>query len=354
MKVSSAEDSVAFFEPDMASRRGALVVRHVLDQARRVPQHDPGTVALSEDERSAMAIQHRLQPLVLKGWPPPDHRERLQHLAVSQMRLYAAAREVVSWLTEADIECRVLKGLATGPLDYPESILRQSGDVDLIVGLENFLAAEAVLVHAGCSHPEAARLPGLLMQGSTLIHPNGVELDLHYRIDRYFPSPDSALLMSDPERAGEGLPAFPPELRLVHAAHHALASPPENRRLSSMADIVAILDNTGVDWDRTREIADRLGMTGTVAEALRMEAMIMGREAHPGLDWPRPRWLEARALLSNGRRMPFRHFLALNSLPPGQSKLSYVRRWLLPSREYLDARGGIASYFRDLLRGLAD
>ena len=352
MKITSAVDATRFFEPGLGSDRGALVVRHVLDQARNVPELDPSAINLTDEEAGLLDIRHRIDPLVRRAWPGSDGAEASRQIAMTQLRLTEIAHVVVGWLAAESIDCRVLKGLATGRLDYSDPILRQTADVDLIVPLDEFDAAEIAILANGCTTQGTERIPGLLMKGSTLMHPSGTEIDLHYRIDRHFPAVPGPLLLADPVPIDDVLLAFPGELRLIHAAHHAVASGLSHRQMSSVADIVAIIDNTGVDWNRARALADEFGLTATVGEALRMEALIMQRDPHPGLEWPRLSGFGARIFLSHERGKMSTHVLALQNLPPGVSKAEYVWRWVVPSRAYIEQIGGLTQYGKAVFRGL--
>jgi hypothetical protein len=248
----------------------------------------------------------------------------------------------------------VLKGLVTGPLDYPATSLRQTSDVDVLVAPEQLRSAERVLVAHGCTPPSAVGLPGPMVKGPTLRHPSGFEIDLHFRFEPMFAMIPLGVFGTPPDRTPGGLRALSPELRLIHAAVHTIAAIPTHRHLSSLADVVAVIDNTGVDWDRAGALAAELGVLAPVAEALRMEAAIMERPHHPGLDWPGLAPLEEATLLSSRRRMFARHLMRLRHLPPGVSRSLYFRTLLLPPGSAITARGGLVGHVRSLSRGVWD
>ncbi len=179
-----------------------------------------------------------------------------------------------------------------------------------------------------------------------------MEIDLHFRLTIVVPVLNESLLFADGVDVDGGLIALPTELRLLHAAVHSVVSVEAHRRLSSVADVVAIIDNTGVNWEQARMLADALGLTEFAGEALRLEALIMDRKEHPGLTWPAlPRW-KARAILSNRMNAPRRHLMALSSLDTPGSRAAYAHRALLPEAASRADRGGLLGHVQKMLRGL--
>lgn len=334
MAVRSAQAAVGLFDPALAS--AAADVRRVLAQARRSTQLDESGQPLTPALRHRLTHHHRIGPLVHKYDPSPEGHALDQQLMLGQLRLSSIARDVGQLLTEADIDLRILKGLATSELDYSIPSLRHTADVDVLVGRESIDRATSLLLDAGFrAANEADRDTGQMVDGSNLkgvvlLHESGVEIDLHYRLSRFVPHDEANALFDDASPLRFGLTALSPEGRLIHAASHSVLSPQPSRRLSSLADIVAILDNTGVNWARARRLADRIGLTSAAGAALRAEALIMGRDRHPGQEWPPPsagqRWLiETRRNL-----VPLQHLLAMQALPTTVSRRGYISQRVTP------------------------
>ena len=340
------------FDPSLASAHGVELVRGVLDQARNEPLVAEAKLEPTSAELARLTIAHRLGPLVAQRFPSAERRERMIDLTRSQLRLVAAARQVGRWLTGGGIGVRVLKGLATAELDYRTPTLRHTGDVDILVSWTDYDRAHLLLVEQGCEPRVIRATDARLLKGAAFIDPNGVEIDLHFRLSRFFAMPVEECLMADPSSLPHGLSALGNEIRLLHAATHAIDSPNPDRRLSSVADVVALIDNTGIDWERARTLGDQLGLTAIAGATLRAEALIMARDPHPGLDWAPPRSLVRRALATDQRRIVAEHLLALSVLPVESSKAEYLRGWLLPSQETLDYHGGKAAYAKRMLTKL--
>ena len=156
------------------------------------------------------------------------------------------------------------KGLATAQLDYLRRGLRHTGDVDLLLPLDRLDDAIEILLEHGYWH-HAGQIADLkLVKGLTLVCPRGNEVDLHRRLSRYSAtSGDDVLWSTSVTLPGEGQ-ALSATARLVLTAIHSLESVNPRRRLSSIADITVILDNTGVDPAEVRSFAERWGLLSSV------------------------------------------------------------------------------------------
>jgi hypothetical protein len=259
------------------------------------------------------------------------HRERLQHIYGVQMRLESTAAEVLSLLTEHGIETRVLKGLASAELDYQDRRRRQTGDVDLAVRPEHTAAAITTLCEHGFRDTAAKKPSPHLLKGSTLIAPNGIEIDVHDRLFQRSPYTDA--LFAHPGIALGELPglALCHEQRLVHAAGHFILAPPGSRRMSGLLDVTRILRSHSVDFTAAREFACELGVERLVGAALRFEASLSGRgDADTRFrDWAQPDWLERLTRVTGRRRLVLDQFSRFREIPRGE-RLSYVPIWLTP------------------------
>ena len=297
----------------------------------------------------ALLERHRISTLVPLALVDTAHRAwlRQQHItiAAAHMRLRSTATTVLSLLHAAGIETRVLKGLATAELDYPNRQLRHTGDVDLAVRPDDLERAVELLgksdfrlqptpgAHpgAGTTRRSPSQHPALL-RGWTLDAPNGVEVDLHNRL--FLRSPVDDELFAD---AGEHLGSVPgsglrAEHRLVHAAGHFVIAQPGTRRMSGVVDIARLLRRDDLDLGEARRFAAAVGVEPLVCAGLRVEAQLSGRtDVLRALDeWRQPNWLDRNTFLAAHRRLVLEHIGRFREVPRGQ-RLRFIPTWLLPT-----------------------
>ncbi|MDG1410873.1 MAG: nucleotidyltransferase family protein [Acidimicrobiales bacterium] len=297
-------------------------------------------VEASVDLRAPLMRQylsdHRLWPLLPLDAVRPSVRPELRHrqvaISASQMRLRSVATEVLEQFDAEGIESRVLKGLATGELDYPNYLMRHTGDVDLAVRPERL--DDAVRVLRGHGYGDRyERFSPYLSYGCTLEAPNGVEVDLHARLSRRSPLGDR--LFQDLGEPLSMLPgyALPAAHRLVHASGHFMISPPGTRRLSGLFDITRLHACHDVDLEKARRFAADLRIEALVGAGLWVEAMLSERvDVIAQLDtWKAPDWLERNTRLVPERRLLLDHLGRYREVPRGR-RLRYLPAWLLPTR----------------------
>ncbi len=278
---------------------------------------------------------HRVAPLLpLESVRPPSRdvlRTRHRRIAAFQLRLRSTATEVLDTLERAGLPARVLKGLATAELDYPDVHLRQSGDIDLAVAPDDLDDVVAVLTGLGCTHQPTPFDP-VLWYGRTLETGTGLEIDLHTRLFRR--SPLGLSLVDEPGDALPGLSgtALPAEQRLVHAAGHFMISPPGQRRMNGFLDIGRLLERPDLDLDATRRFARSIGVERLVGAGIRVEAELS--ERRPVLrslaEWRQPDRFEQMTRLTAHRRLVLDHLGRYREVPAGH-RLEYLPAWLLPT-----------------------
>jgi len=304
---------------------------------------------LSSPDVRALFDRHRITTLVPLALVDAPHRAWLhqQHkaAAAAHLRLRTAAAAVLSLLDGAGIETRVLKGLATAELDYPNRQLRHTGDVDLAVRPHDLERTVELLGMSGYrvqpapgpgpSTGTTRRAPSqhpALLRGWTVDAPSGVEIDVHNRL--FLRSPiDDELFAS----AGQSLSSVPgcalrAEHRLVHAAGHFIIAQPGTRRMSGVVDIARLLRRDDLDLGEARRFAAAVGVEPLVCAGLRVEALLSGRtEVLRALDeWQQPDWLDRNIFLATHRRLVLEHIGRFREVPRGQ-RLRFVPTWLLPT-----------------------
>lgn len=143
-----------------------------------------------------LAIRHRAAVLFLRGAdlgkaaPPLLARRRRRWLRRGLEQL-AALKQAVHCLESGGVPCLVLKGLPLSRQLHGHPLARESGDIDLLVAPETMAAAEQILEAAGWRRfrPAAATAARLrryrrFAMDYAFRGPQGVTLELHWRLDR--------------------------------------------------------------------------------------------------------------------------------------------------------------------------
>ncbi len=257
--------------------------------------------------------------------------QRLLHITGMQLRIESVAAEVLAIFAAHEITTRVLKGLATGELDYPDRALRQTGDVDLAVAKDEFERSIAVLVAAGYDELDSI-YPSALRKGTTLVSPSGIEVDLHTRLFQRSGFTDALFDSPEPLTDLQGH-ALAPAMRLAHAAGHFILAPAGERRMSGLIDITRLRQRADIDLDEVRTIARHLGVEGLVRAALTLESSLRGADDEiDELDsWTNIGWLDRKTRLDVDRNLVLDHLARFREVPAGE-RLGYLPGWLVPAR----------------------
>lgn len=208
--------------------------------------------------------------------------ERLLEITTSIMsaavEMEARTLDVVDRLEASGLSVRVVKGLATAHLDYPNPALRQFGDVDLLVKTSEAVEAIDCLERLGLRQRRALLGNDWRLTHSIEFDAGGFEIDLHHRLlhqaaghlaDRLdlFTTPDTFTV------AGRSLRALPKPIRLLHAASQNVLSEVGARKLSSDLDVLRMSDavepaallasEAGLGWVLARGV-DRASNYGSI------------------------------------------------------------------------------------------
>ena len=286
----------------------------------------------------------------LTGWPD-GIRPRLvdAHLAALRSSLAAEAASVVvsDLFRSAGVRHAVLKGCATAQLDYPDPATRVTGDVDVLIGRDDYALALATLEGAGLHRMAPAFRTGWERRYGkdiALIGDDRVEIDLHLSlVEGYFGvvMPTSPLLdgLVRYDVAGRDIPALDTVGRLLHACVHTASSTP--MRLGSAADIVQIAGSGDVDAVDVASVAIALRIGGAVALGIARAWDAFGVEASELSDWAdsyRMDSIEVRAVAAfDGTAGESRWRSGLAALPPWE-RPRYLLPLLVPSRAHLQHR----------------
>ena len=235
-----------------------------------------GVELLLDEDVIALADRHRVQGLlwtavedgVVVGDEAQVNAARqareaaLHHCHTSQ----ATAALTIDALRSADIQARVLKGIAIANLDHADPTERMFGDADLLIRRTDYAAALAALTSADFVRVQPA-VRGWWEQrfGKAIVFraPTGGELDLHLAItggyfgaridhDELWASTSEPFLLDGVQAHG-----LDRQGRLLHACCHAVLGGGSGfRALRDVAQLVLISD---ADWRSVVERSRRDG-----------------------------------------------------------------------------------------------
>lgn len=260
------------------------------------------------------------------------------------MSAHAAAVEIIGTLTQRGIDATLLKGCATGHLDHVRPADRFSSDVDILVRPDDLVATIDSLSPADRPVGRSERWQREYGKSMTIEPLGAVHIDVHTALtDGYFgmsiPFDELTAHRASFELAGRQVAALDAPGRLLHAALHLAMS--SDYGLNSAYDVPLLVLSDPTTWGETADRATQWRIEAAVAAGIRLAWEDFGLDDHPALEWART--------VTPGRRQRWAWSLA-QSRPGGYHYTTplalSVQRWpgylapiVLPSKEYLDARG---------------
>ena len=194
-----------------------------------------------------------------------DQRREVARLEVdlTRDRIWHDLRliEITEMLRDAGIEQRVLKGPAFGTLDYPDRIMRPTGDIDLLVRGDELPGAIETLVRNGGSVVDPEPIKGysqVIGKSATVTMPDGLEVDLHRMLvrgpfgvrmrpeDLWRRSREFAI-------GGVQMATLGLEESLIHACFHLMIL--SDKRALTVRDVAQFLANPALDTDAAIELS---------------------------------------------------------------------------------------------------
>lgn len=334
------EDAVSLIDPRLTKLLGAAAVQDLLGAACGLP---PATARSLSSSQLDLLRSHRVLPLIPEGWSQSDAiRNEKVGIAASALSLERSWIHLAGLLGEHKSAARLLKGMATGHLDYRSPAMRHTGDIDVLLPQDALPAVTERLLGNGYRHLawfDERRQP--FEKGVALVDPDGVEVDLHARLiwkrSSVHPS-----LFTDPEHIPAlDADALPKHLRLIHAALHFIGSEPGSRRLSGCADVSVLLSQLD-DLEQALEGANRLGVAGVCREALVVTSRAANSTKHSQSlqDWPSPSRLQHAAFCRPRRVGLFDKAARIDDIPGISSKAKYISLIALPRRSTQEIHGG--------------
>ena len=270
-------------------------------------------------------------------------RDRLFSATETTLAAHAAAMLAGQRLQDAGIRTIVLKGCATGPLDYAHAADRFSSDVDLLVAHEDRDAALACFPSAPIDVVRRRRWHERYGHASTIVGPTGVELDVHVRVNHGYVglAVPTAELFDNTERfdiGGHPLESADTPNRLLLAAVHADGP---HCSLHALRDVPQLVLSSAADWREAVERSERWRVDSFFASGVTTAWSAFALEPHPIVDWAKHHRSRGRQrvlnLIPGGgvRRQVLAGPLALSPVEWPR----YVAPLLMPSREYVSASG---------------
>ena len=318
-----------------------------------LPGVDPSPMVLDDpDGVLGVAVARRVLPwvaaAVADGWVTGvsdewrvDLRRRQLDAVQTTMAAHAAALDVAERLDAAGIgDARILKGCATGHLDYERAVDRFSTDVDLLVRPDDRPAFVARFPAAVVPAPRREHWQNHYGKSTTVVTPTKVEVDVHTMLglgyfglviplDELFASPSPFTI------AGVEFLALDGPNRLIHASTHAAAS--AHKGLHSVRDVLQLVLVSGVDWETAIIRAERWKIDVLFARGVIEAWDTFPVPPHPLVQWARgvePHGRQRVALrLADGR--PRGHHLTAPIALPAHQWPGYIGPMLFPSRDYL-------------------
>lgn len=308
-----------------------------------------GERTLSHDQAAAIASA-RVFTLIPAKWSIATsfNAEEVQELAVLSLQLELVLRQVTEEFAKNGIPSIVLKGLATGRLDYSDSLLRHTGDIDLLIKVDDFAHAQDILESGGYAMGLPIQFDSEFSKGNTWINADGIEVDLHTRLSLHSHQGTSNLFDTAEPFGGFCSYALPREARLVHAASHLYLTAPRHRRLSGTLDI-SVIRERGVDLRKVQILARELGLEAATCGGLQVEALLFGRPPSDLADWEKPSKLLRLAYGRPDRKAWAEELHRLSTVGSWRLRTRYLYQKVFPNKDVRLHRGGWIEYLK---RGL--
>jgi hypothetical protein len=243
----------------------------------------------------ALAERHGVQPLLYQALdsvrdaiPAGRMNELEQSYQTNLHKTLLLARElirIVHHLRSLDLDVMPHKGSALAEFLYGDLVLRQAGDIDLLVRREEFPRVQDALATIGYSpqeHFSGPELRAYLKSGYECVFdgPAGRNvLEVQWAVEPRFYSVDFDMdgvfdRAAQVEVAGQAMKTpSPADLFLILAVH---ASKHIWGRLIWICDLARLMNLPSMDWDRIALQAEKLGMLRIVNVSMLLANRLLG------------------------------------------------------------------------------
>jgi len=287
----------------------------------------------------------------------PAQHEALDHVHESAMIWTLVLERTLLRIAESfeaeRIRFVVLKGPVLAHTVYADPSLRPFGDLDLLVGTNDWPRACAVLetlgIHRRLPEPRTG-FDARFGKAAVHLREDGLEIDLHrtfvvgpvgLRIDAEEVAERSWAF----ELGGRKLLRLEDTAILLNACLHAVLGwrPP---LLVPLRDVAELQQSPDVDWQLLADWAKRWKLRGILGRAFQCTSETLGvsppNEALPFVEHTMG-WRERRRLDAYMTARRDRGGTALSTfgaIPGVRNKMAYARALLAPNRDFLAARSG--------------
>lgn len=260
--------------------------------------------------------------------------------AIAAASTTLAAHGAAWHLAEAGIDAVVLKGCATGPIDYADPITRFSSDVDILVTPEELVPTITKLGQRS-DIPRSRRWDERFGHAVTVTGPTGVEIDVHVRANHGYvglsiPTNDLFSHTETFEIGGQTLTSLDAVSRLVIAAMHADGV---HHSLHALRDVAQLVLVTGADWEEAAERCRRWQVDTFFARGVVAAWTAAGLVPHPIVEWARNHQPDGRQRLATRFRGPRSQVLVGPLALPMRHWPSYLVPLVAPRRSYVEHGG---------------
>jgi hypothetical protein len=268
------------------------------------------------------------------------------------VEIEATVLDILELIDPHDIPVRMLKGLATAHLDYPDPSWRVFHDADLLVRGSDIDRVVALLAAAGHKRELPERRPGFdrrFGKDVTVYGPNQVQLDLHrtFAVGVYGLRQRVGDLWLDSTPfvlGGRTVHALVPEDRLLHACFAAVFGG-NAPRVALLRDLAQLLARADLDADLVMRRASAWKCVPVVAAAVDSAVDALGTlPASPVVTWAtsqsrrsRDRLL-LRAYPMFGGSHPVASLTGVVAAGGPRDTLAYLHGLLRPVTQYRTAR----------------
>jgi hypothetical protein len=260
---------------------------------------------------------------------------------------------VVAVLGDADIDVRVLKGVAVATLDEPDPAWRSYGDVDVLVPADKLLAAVDALRTLGLvplTAPVSRRWARDHAKSITLVNSAGQQVDVHRRLATgpLGARVSSPALFASGEAFSLGavnVTALAAAPRFLHACYHSVLGgvrSPRHRRDVLLLCLGVTPQDVAPWWGE--------GWSPTVvADALADRQGVLPEVWRDWLATHKPDPVDQAWIAAARSEFHSRAALHARTLPP-MARLRFLAALAWPSRAHLRSRGvGRAAHLRGVL-----
>lgn len=262
----------------------------------------------------------------------------IEHFLASQLRVEQQSMAVIDALMHASIDFRILKGLATGYLDYPNPAMRPIGDLDILIRPVDMPGALETV--SGIESGSVQALPGgdWRVTHAVPFRLRGIEVDLHHRLLHQAAGHCAArydlFADSDPYKiADRNVFGLPPWLRLLQAASQNVLG--GYRQLSSDLDVALLAGHHDCALERATQVGLRWVVTRGIQHS--QQTLGWGHQASAGSSGWRDRAFER--VYGRGRPSVQAASLLEFSVAPMNIRAALARSVVSPGDAYLEIRG---------------